>query len=187
MIDDLLSRHKGIQLLKPELKLIIQTIKKIKECNFLVFGLGNDSGMWTEVNKNGRTVFIEDYNEWFEKITKANPGIEAYLVKYPNNITQWKKILNEPEKLEMKLPPEISKSKWDVILVDGPAGWQMIEEFAGRMSSIYMAKKLVKKDGIVFVHDCDREVEIAYTKKYLGEKNFIKSVTGYSLLNMYKG
>ena len=186
-IDNLKSRFKGIQLLKEELTLIIDNLVKIKSCKFLVFGLGNDSGMWMEVNKEGRTAFLEDQTEWFNKITASNPGIEAYLIKYPNNITQWKEVLDKPERLELKLPQKISNTKWDIILVDAPAGWQMIEEFAGRMSSIYMTKKLIKENGIIFVHDCDREIEGIYTNKYLKEDKFVQSVYGYSLLKMYRG
>ena len=186
-IDDLKSKFKGVQLLKEELTLIIENIVKIKGCKFLVFGLGNDTGMWMEINRDGRTAFIEDQKGWFDKITTIYPESEAYLINYPYNITQWKELLDKPRKLKLHMPEEITKTKWDIILVDGPAGWQMIEEFAGRMSSIYMAKKLIKKGGIIFIHDCEREVEETYANKYLKEDKFVQSVYGLNLLKMYKG
>jgi len=43
----------------------------------------------------------------------------------------------------------------------------------GRMYSIYMASKLVKDGGYVLVHDCCREIEIAFSDKFLKEKNLL--------------
>jgi len=186
-IDKLRSKYEGIQLLKPELQLISNTVRKVNQCNFLVFGLGNDSRFWIKINKSGRTAFLEDNYHWFNKIKKSNSRHEAYLINYPNNITQWEDILNKPKKLKLDLPKEITETQWDVILVDGPAGWKIKKQFHGRMSSIYMAKKLIKKNGIIFVHDCLRKVEKIYAKKYLKESNLICSISGYALLRMYKG
>ncbi len=186
-IEHLKSKYEGIQLEKKELGLIIEAIENVINCNLLVFGLGNDTGMWMEINKNGRTAFIEDHKAWFENITAKFPASEAYHVTYPNNITQWRETIDVPEKLELELPMQITTTEWDIILVDAPAGWQMIESHPGRMSSIYMAKKLIKKGGIIFVHDCEREVEDAYTHRYLKEENLVTSVFGRALLKMYRG
>ena len=73
------------------------------------------------------------------KITEKYPDIEAYTLSYPCNITQWQKVLDQPDRLKTDLPDEVTRTKWDVILVDGPRGHQFSEEIPGRMSSIYMA------------------------------------------------
>ena len=162
-----------IQLRVLELTEIIRTIEK-KPVNFLVFGLGNDTKIWSTINK-GKTVFLEDLDEWYEKIIKKNPKIIVYKVKYYTKREDWKKLLKNPEKLMMKLPKEVLDTKWDVILVDAPRGWK--DGQPGRMQSIYTTSKLMK-NGHVFVHDCDREVEAYYSNKFLKKKNFVKEVKG---------
>ena len=54
------------------------------------------------------------------------------------------------------------------------------------MKSIYMASKLIKNGGDVFVHDAHGEIQNAYCKKYLLDKNFISEVSGFSTLRHYK-
>lgn len=180
-------QHRGTQLWIKELRLIVKAIRHYPRCHLLVFGLGWDTLLWLDVNKNGRTVFLEDNQDWFEKITQRAPNAEAYLIDYPHNITEWKTVLDKPRELKLKLPDEVTRVSWDVIVVDAPAGYRMVEEQAGRMSSIYMASKLIKKGGDVFVHDCTRELERAYTARCLGEENFICEIKGRSLLRQYKG
>jgi hypothetical protein len=101
------------------------------------------------------------------------------------NITEWQEAINKPERLEMNLPPEISGDKWDVILVDGPCGHGFRRDFPGRMSSIYMASRLVARGGYVLVHDAERKVEDAYSKEYLGEENLMAKIRGRSLMKIY--
>jgi hypothetical protein len=45
--------------------------------NFLVFGLGHDSNVWHSINCQGRTVFVENSDEWLHKITSAYPQLEV--------------------------------------------------------------------------------------------------------------
>lgn len=163
-----------IQLKVDELVLIIKVLEK-KPCNFLVFGLGNDTPLWLKVNKKGTTIFIEDLKGWFDKF-KTKYKVDAYLVKYKTKRRDWKKLLKEPSKLFLKLSKKIMNTKWDVILVDAPRGWK--EEQPGRMQSIYIASKLIKKKGDVFVHDCWREVESVYSNKFLLKKNLVKEIKG---------
>lgn len=180
-------QHRGMQLWIKELLLIVKAIRHYPRCHLLVFGLGWDTLLWLDMNKNGRTVFLEDNKDWFERITQRTPNAEAYLIDYPHNITEWKTLLDKPPELELKLPDEVTRVSWDVIVVDAPVGYRMVEEQAGRMSSIYMASKLIKRGGDVFVHDCTRELERAYAERYLGEENFICDIKGRSLLRHYRG
>ena len=140
------------------------------------------------LTKKGRTVFIEDNKEFFNKMDKKYPLLEKYLIKYTTKITQWEFILNSPNKLELKLPKEILKTKWDVILVDGPKGFDepYADDIPGRMQSIYMASKLVQRDGYIFVDDCHRKVESTYSDKYLLKENLIKEVKQRNTLRQYK-
>ena len=63
----------------------------------------------------------------------------------------------------------------------------MQEGVPGRMSSIYMASKMIEKGGYVFVHDCEREVERAYVDRFLKEENLISEVWGRASLRLYSG
>jgi len=178
------NQHEGIQLKPAELIKIYQAIRKFSNCNMLVFGLGNDSPFWSSANGKGRTVFLEDFKPWYDKVTSKYPDIEAYPVSYPCNITQWKEVLDQPEQLALDLPVEITGHKWDVILVDGPRGHKYSAEIPGRMSSIYTASQLVGKNGHVFVHDAQRTVESVYAQHYMG-KHLIEKVRGRALLLIF--
>lgn len=161
-----------IQLEPTQLHSIVKTLGR--GCNFLVFGLGNDTPFWLEVNRKGKTVFIEDNKYWAEKIKKMCPEVNYFLVKYGTKRFQSRELLGKSEKLSMKLNDEIKNTKWDVILVDAPRGYE--DSHPGRMKSIYQASVLVKKSGHVFVHDCDREVEDIYTEKYLKKGNLVEEI-----------
>lgn len=156
--------------------------------NFLVFGMGYDTALWTRANELGRTVFLEDNKEWFGKIKKMNPNVEGYLIDYGTKITEWKDIADKKDKLGMKLPSDLDSVEWDVILVDAPCGAleYSLKEFGqeppGRMKSIYMASRLIKNGGQIFVNDCHREVEIFFCDKYLKDENFVRS---YGTLRHY--
>ncbi len=182
-----------IQLKYKEVALIGKTLAMhSRKANFLVFGAGNDTSMWVELNKSGRTVFIEDDEKWVNKVRKMFPHAEIYAVNYMSKIDNWKSLLNSAGDLKLNLPQDLENINWDVILVDAPCGnWDPSaseSDFipAGRMSSIYSSSKLIKKGGDVFVHDNEREVERAYSTKYLGNNNLVQEVKGRGLLSHYK-
>jgi hypothetical protein len=172
----------GIQRHASEVFFIARTIQP--PVNFLVFGLGNDSPFWSNLNRQGRTVFIEDQQEWFNKVTRELPSLEAYLVDYGTKREQGMQLIDHPEKLAMDLPAGIRNTKWDVILVDGPAGYE--DGTPGRMKSIYEASRLVKERGSVFVHDHERAVESAYGARYLLQGNLVAETQGLALLRHYR-
>jgi len=62
--------------------------------------------------------------------------LKAKLLLTPCNINQWRELMDQPGRLELKLPEEIQLQNWDVILVDGPRGHKYSEEIQGRMSTI---------------------------------------------------
>jgi glucuronoxylan 4-O-methyltransferase len=151
---------------------------------FLVFGLGNDSVFWHSKNKDGRTVFIEDDPSWHATITQRHPFLETYLVNYGTRRTEWAQLLNSPEKLTIDLPPSITNTAWDVILVDAPAGYE--DRSPGRMKSIYMASVLVKNGGDVFVHDAERDIEREYASKYMGDGEIAGKIRSTQLLKRFR-
>jgi len=181
------KKHTGIQLKMAEILKVKECLDSYENCRFLVFGLGNDSPFWNEINASGSTLFLEDYSPWFDRITGAYPQLEAKLVHYHNNITQWQELIDEPEKLQLDLPSGMDPNrKWEVVLVDGPRGHMHSEEIPGRMSSIFMASQWVAPGGMVLVHDAQRKVESSYASKYLGEDRLIAKVWGRALLKIYK-
>ncbi|MCF6800101.1 TIGR01627 domain-containing protein [Priestia megaterium] len=175
-IKELVKNNPG-QLTEEEYFTIAKIIDNKKPCNLLIFGLGNDSSFWLKLNQNGETVFIEDHNEWYDKITKKISNIKAHLVSYNTRRKDYKELLHQHKQLELSLPPNILNTKWDIIFVDAPTSYN--DNTPGRMKSIYMAAKLSFLSGgntHVIVHDCHREAEQLYCDTFLSDKNLINSV-----------
>lgn len=172
----------AIQLHTNELIEIAKTIKP--PINFLVFGVGNDSVFWYHLNKGGRTIFIEDDKKWFDLVKKRYPFLEVYFVEYGTKREEWREYISSPKRLLLSLPQEILTIAWDVILVDGPAGYA--DGTPGRMKSIYTATKLIKNGGHLFIHDAEREVEKSCCSAFLSRVELVRSVQGRATLNHYK-
>ena len=162
----IMRRLNAIQLSPHELRTIITALKRKAPCNFLVFGLGNDSRIWLAANRGGRTVFIEDNEAWFAEIVARERLTNAYLVDYETRLTQWRELLDQP--ITMHLPGDLEQYRWDVIFVDAPGGWS--PDTPGRMKSIFLASQVAQIDSDVFVHDCNREVERVYCDRFLGRQ-----------------
>lgn len=173
-----LRRVAKIQLKAEQIKRISLKLQACENCNFLVFGMGNDSKYWELTNASGRNYFIEDNEFWYGEMLKKNPTIKAVIVQYNTKRSQWKELLNDDTALILDLPEEITKQKWDIIFVDAPRG--VLDSNPGRMKSIYTASKLIKKGGIVFVHDNHREVERVYSDKYLNKNNLVHEIGSLS-------
>lgn len=151
-LQDLVSRVRGNsgQMTDVEYGILIGTILRSAPCNLLVFGQGNDSDLWTYLNRQGRTVFLENVKEWFRPIR----GAESFLVQYPGLV----------------LPECLTGRHWNLIIVDGPLGWK--PEHPGRKESIQAASELVAVKGLVFVHDYDRPAERLYCDEYFGTPTY---------------
>ncbi|HEX7786880.1 MAG TPA: hypothetical protein VF653_11730 [Methylomirabilota bacterium] len=164
-------RAAGIQLWPDELRTIIGAIHRRRPCRLLVFGLGRDSLLWARANRGGTTIFLEDDRAWYEKRHRT---LTAFQVDYRTTRTQWRELLDSPERLAMRLPDEVEHQRWDVLLVDGPAGFS--DSSPGRMKSIALALRLAGTPADVFVHDCDRPVEQAYCDRFLKPQNLLTQV-----------
>lgn len=176
----------GMVLRPVELFFVVDTVKKFRDCRLLVFGVGNDSPYWNSMNVHGKTIFLEDSPEWIQNIQSRVPRLDIRRVSYRCNMTQWREVLEDERVLTLELPTDIGERAWDVVLVDGPHGYAEDALQAGRMSSIYMASRLVAVGGYVFVHDAQREVEQVYCERYLGNSRLAGEVQGRALLRRYK-
>ncbi len=180
----MMIRLNEIQLSAEQLKAIVITVKEKVPCKLLIFGLGNDSIFWLKLNRGGVTIFLEDNNDWFQRVTSRSEDLKAFLVNYNTQRTDWKMLLESPSLLDMTLPSDVAKEEWDVILVDGPEGWG--DQTSGRMKSIYLSSRLVRNSGAIFVHDCDREVEDIYCNRFLKHENLEREIRGpFGLLRHY--
>ena len=188
--DSSLAEAEGIQMQAPELQTIIRAIRSRRGCSLLVFGCGNDSKLWEDVNRGGTTVFLEDDPAWADKIQPTLTTASVHLVQYSTKLSEWVSLLYCEDRLELDLPDAVSSRHWDVILVDGPAGFHDHDKYfgreaPGRMQSIYMASKLVAPGGYVFVHDCERLIEQRYAAHYLGNSRIFVRVEGRAMLQGY--
>jgi uncharacterized protein (TIGR01627 family) len=189
-IKRLLAGTEGIQMQPSELRAIVQAIRSRPGCSLLVFGCGNDSIFWERAHPDGPTAFIEDDAAWADEIRPRLETAEIHLVDHGTELTQWISLLDSPRALELDLPQAIRDRKWDVIVVDGPAGHDNHAQYAGheapgRMKAIYMASKLVAPGGCVFVHDCERLAERSYAARYLGADRLFLSIEGHAVLQGY--
>ncbi len=123
----------------------------------LVFGLGLDSSTWELVNRSGRTVFLEDVPGWIDISSEEAPDREVYRITYETTLASSLRYEDRSEIPLPTLPGELTLTKWDVVVVDGPYGWG--PETPGRSASISLAQCLVAPGGIVIVDDYDRPVE----------------------------
>ncbi|KAL0326409.1 UNVERIFIED_CONTAM: Glucuronoxylan 4-O-methyltransferase 3 [Sesamum radiatum] len=170
-----------------EISVSLKVLENKSPCNFLVFGLGHDSLMWTALNHGGRTVFLEEDKSWIQQIQRQIPSLESYHVVYDTKVTQADELLEISKKEECKavgdprfskcplalkgLPNEVYDVEWDLIMVDAPTGY--FDGAPGRMSAIYtaglMARNRENGETDVFVHDVDRVVEDKFSKALLCE------------------
>ncbi|CAL5187305.1 unnamed protein product [Lathyrus oleraceus] len=170
-----------------EISVSSKILQKKSPCNFLVFGLGHDSLMWTSLNYGGRTVFLEEDKSWIEQIQTKISGLESYHVVYDTKVHQSDELMrigmeenckevSDPRFSKCELshkgfPREIYEVEWDVIMVDAPTGY--FDGAPGRMSAIYTAGLIARNkesgETDVFVHDVDRKVEDEFSKAFLCE------------------
>ena len=124
--------------------ILAKHIEKYAPCKLLVFGLGYDSLLWDSLNKRGKTLFLEDNNEWIKNFSNSNLLIKE--VKYKTKIQDYKKYGFNDKVLMLDLEEEIYSENWDMIIVDAPLGHQPPRKWSGpgRMSSLFSAKILSK-------------------------------------------
>jgi hypothetical protein len=125
----------------------------------LVFGCGRDSILWRSISE--KVLFLEHNSSWIDQNYD-----DIVKVVYTCKMRETTKLLeeyknNNYENLYVKdiiENPMICEESWDIILVDGPEGYDM-NKTHGRVQSIFMGKRLANSNTDIFVHDINRYVE----------------------------
>lgn len=166
----------NIQLSNNSINQILLTLNLTTK--FLVFGLGYDSEIWYNV---ANTYFIEDTLEYIN----LNKNIDLSHIMYHKyeNINV-KNSFNIYDIEKYPIPKKLLElSPFDVILIDGPAGYN--DNLPGRLlPSYWAANKLSRHGTIIFMDDVDRKLEkycierffSTNQKTYFEERGFIKII-----------
>ncbi len=149
-----------------------QILKRGKNCNVLVFGVGNDSIIWNTVNQ-GYTLFIEHDIKWANAIKQKVDGIQICHHEYlttcdPKLPIHQQPPVDEKALISHSMPQQLREKKWDVILVDGPTGFD--DTCPGRTLPIYWSSLLSHADCDIFIDDYSRPIEFIYTNRFLFHK-----------------
>ncbi|KAK8717469.1 hypothetical protein V6N13_044738 [Hibiscus sabdariffa] len=181
-----------------ELKPISDVLRKCSSpCNFLVFGLTQETLLWKALNHNGRTVFVDENRYYAAYYEELHPEIDAFDVQYTAKISETRKLIasakeqirNECRPVQNllfsdcklginDLPNHVYEVDWDVILIDGPRGNG--PDGPGRIQPMFTSGVLArsKKGGNpkthIFVHDYYRDVETMPGDEFLCKENMVE-------------
>ncbi|XP_010037414.2 glucuronoxylan 4-O-methyltransferase 1 [Eucalyptus grandis] len=177
-----------------EFKLLSNLVKQRRPCNILIFGLEPQYLSLSSINAGGTTIILEDDADKFTnyrteragstKIYKVQynvPAKEAYeLLKHARRSSSCAPgaALLQVSKCQLALtglPQEVYKTKWDLVVVDGPSGSN--PEAPGRMGAIYTASILARAGNTtdVVVHDVHRTIEKWFSWEFLCQENLVSS------------
>jgi len=155
--------NSNIQLSKD---IISDVFKEFKaNTKMLVFGLGYDSKMWYEGNKN--TFFIENNDEYIQLNMKDIPSDN--IIKYDyETIRDLSYTLSDIEIKSFVIPDKIVKeAPFDIIIIDGPEGH--MPQKPGRLIPCYWSTLLSKPGTIIYLDDASRKLEVFCIEKYFKE------------------
>ena len=128
--------------------------------NVLIFGCGNDSGLWLSSNEAGYTMFVEDNPAWAKRTRRANPDMNIREISYGPVSVETSLPVDEAALSQNALPAFLRERKWDVILIDAPAG--SAPDKPGRALPIYWSSLIASDTTHVFIDDYTRELERTY-------------------------
>ena len=77
----------GMHMTPRQYAAIAASIHAHAPCAALIFGCGEDSAMWEELNAGGRTVFLENAPSWAQRSAAA--GLDVIAVEYESRLHQW--------------------------------------------------------------------------------------------------
>ncbi|XP_066348958.1 protein IRX15-LIKE-like [Miscanthus floridulus] len=179
-----------------DIRAISAVLRARAPCNLLVFGLGAESPLWLALNHGGRTVFLEENEFYVKYLEPRHPGMEAYDVSYTTKVRDFRDLLAAARVARRKecrpvqnllfsecrlaindLPNDLYDVPWDVVLIDGPSGWN--PNSPGRMPSIFTTAVLARSGATaakgrptdVLVHDFQFEVEQVLSREFLCDEN----------------
>jgi 16S rRNA G966 N2-methylase RsmD len=165
--------------LSPQAQVGEEQVKEMKHyiranSNVLVWGMGYDTQMLKDMSCRGRVVFIETNTKWYNLI-KHQTNAEAYQIEMEKRLFDAnKKFMSLTSKnatldtwldVSTLLPMNVSRTRWDVIIIDGPPASNPHTE--GRHHAIYTTRKMVHKGTIVFLDDCERNHEAFFASRFL--------------------
>ncbi|KAL6844071.1 hypothetical protein ACP4OV_025744 [Aristida adscensionis] len=178
-----------------DIRAISAVLRARAPCNLLVFGLGPESPLWLALNHGGRTVFLDENEFYVKYLEPRHPGMEAYDVSYTTKVRDFRDLLEAARAQRGKecrpvqnllfsecrlaindLPNDLYDVAWDVVLIDGPSGWN--PSSPGRMPSIFTTAVLARSGATaakgptdVLLHDFQFEVEQVLSKEFLCDEN----------------
>lgn len=128
-------------------------------CNMLVFGLGNDSPLWSNLNQGGYTLFIENSLQWISHMKGRHPTLNVEHMEYQTTVEG---SMKDPAALvrQATLPKFIEDRIWDVILVDGPMGYA--PSLPGRALPLVWTSLVATSETHIFVDDYERHLEKSF-------------------------
>ncbi len=160
---------------------LARPIREIAPCRLLVFGVGRDSAAWLEVNHGGHTLFLENNEEWIEKVGAEIGSESIRRLHYQQLYEDWEALRFAPDTVplpDLQEPP--FDRSWDVIFVDAPWGPTF-----GRHQSTHAATRAVRPGGLVALHDCEREREQIVCRVILEGRGF-KLESEVARLRLYR-
>jgi uncharacterized protein (TIGR01627 family) len=174
---------------------IASTISRRAPCNLLVWGAGDDVPLWLAANTleangvRGLTHVLEGDESWARRAARhpdwPQGGATLSVVDFGTaRLRDAERLLRTfaaggegavEAVLRVALPDAVWRVPWDVIVIDGPQGFD-VASHPGRMASIFTTYLMARsaaassRSGVtdVFVHDADRWAERAYADTFFG-------------------
>jgi hypothetical protein len=156
------GQNKNIQTAKTVMQTILMDVLNRSNPKMLVFGLGYDSALWYNAT-NCNTFFVEDNKKFIEMNDEINKDKIVYY-KYDTKVADG---LLSKVKHKYVEPPTylLENGSYDIIFIDGPAGWNM--KCPGRVLPIFWCEKLLNVGGTVYIDDANRDLEKRAIENFL--------------------
>jgi len=125
--------------------------------NLLVFGCGADSRLWSQLNRGGRTTFVESNPRFVNWGRRA--GLDVIHSSFPTRV-------GAPASGNVTVIPHWAGTiRWDMAFIDGPPGHEPTTP--GRELPILWTS-LFRPRPLVALHDSQRPWESWCARRYLG-------------------
>lgn len=134
-----------------EIRVFEEVFRKLKPTEILEWGSGYSSLYFPKkIKSKFNWLAVEHNREWHKIVAEKNKNnsVEIKYVK-PNN-PKWKQSKNDGTLKDYKdyiEYPKTLKKKFDLIIIDGRA----------RKECFKVAKKILNKNGVIIIHDANRE------------------------------
>jgi hypothetical protein len=131
----------------PQLLWVAQAVRSARPVSalsdFLVFGLGHDTEVWTAVNCGGATVFFENLDSWIKEATAKLPGLAVSKVTNTSDIDAPDPFFTTPT--EPLLPAALDGACFDLVLVDAPMGGEKGARLHAHVQPLYYAINMARR------------------------------------------